>query len=278
MALKKTVIMLQRPTSNPNLTDPVININNKTLQVVEKFKYLGSVLQNNATADKEIASRIQKVVSNFHKLYQRVWKKKHLKLKLKSQVYRTIIFPTLTYGCETWNWSSKQMKKLEGTQYRFLRSIAGKTWRDKISYVDLLHLITKDAYNTNFDWANESNKGVSITAVETYCRLSRLRYTGHVARMGENRIPNFILHGEILQGQRKQGRPKKSFREGLKNDLHKFDLFGKYSEQNTFQDFVADRDKWRKMINKQAQNFQKNWENNKVKKSNAKKEKNKTLN
>ena len=76
MALKKTVIMLQRPTSNPNLTDPVININNKTLQVVDKFKYLGSVLQNNATADKEIASRIQKAVSNFHKLYQRVWKKK----------------------------------------------------------------------------------------------------------------------------------------------------------------------------------------------------------
>ena len=98
MALKKTVIMLQRPTSNPNLTDPVININNKMLQVLDKFKllYLGSVLQNNATAaaDKEIASRIQKAVSNFHKLYQRVWKKKHLKLKLKSQVYRTIIFPT----------------------------------------------------------------------------------------------------------------------------------------------------------------------------------------
>ena len=36
----------------PNLTDPVININNKTLQVVDKFKYLGSVLQNNATADR----------------------------------------------------------------------------------------------------------------------------------------------------------------------------------------------------------------------------------
>jgi len=49
------------------------------LQVLDKFKllYLGSVLQNNATAaaDKEIASRIQKAVSNFHKLYQRVKKK-----------------------------------------------------------------------------------------------------------------------------------------------------------------------------------------------------------
>ena len=39
MALKKTVIMLQRPTSNPNLTDSDININSKTLQVVNKFKY-----------------------------------------------------------------------------------------------------------------------------------------------------------------------------------------------------------------------------------------------
>ena len=69
--------------------------------------------------------------------------------------------------------------------------------------------------------------------------------------------------------------PKKNFREGLKNDLHKFDLNGKYSEQNTFQEFVAGRDNWRKMINKQAQFFQKNWENNEVKKSNAKKEKTK---
>ena len=42
------------------------------------------------------------------------------------------------------------------------------------------------------------------------------------------------------------------------------------AKQNTFQEFVADRENWRKMINKQAQIFQKNWENNKVKKSNAK--------
>ena len=88
------------------------------------------------------------------------------------------------------------MKKLE-EHYRFLRSIAGKTWRDKISYVNPLHLITKDAYNTNFDWANESNKGVSITAVETYCRLDRLRYTGHVARHKcKNAVP-IIARGLI---------------------------------------------------------------------------------
>ena len=93
--------------------------------------------------------------------------------------------------------------------------------------------------------------------------------------MGKNCIPNLILYGEILEGYRKQGRPKKSFREGLKNDLHKFDIWGKYSQQNTFQEFVADRDKWRKMINTQAQIFQKNWGKNKVEKSNRRKEKTK---
>ena len=55
---------------------------------------------------------------------------------------------------------------------------------------------------------------------------------------GENCIPNLILYGEILEGYCKQGRPKKSFREGLKNDLHKFDIWGKYSQQNTFQELL----------------------------------------
>lgn len=77
------------------------------------------------------------------------------------------------------------MKKLEGTQYRFLRTIAGKTWRDHPSYVQLLRQTTKDMYNNNFDWANDTNRGISITAIETYCRLARLRYAGHIARIYE---------------------------------------------------------------------------------------------
>ena len=44
------------------------------------------------------------------------------------------------------------MSKLEGIQYRFLRTVCGKTWKDKVSYVDLLKLSTADATNENFDW------------------------------------------------------------------------------------------------------------------------------
>ena len=103
------------------------------------------------------------------------------------------------------------MSLLEGTQYRFLRTIAGKTWKDKVPYTDLINQLSH--YNANFEWAHEgTNKGVSITAVETFCRLARLRYAGHVARMTDAGIPKIMLYGEVKAGQRKPGRPKKSFR------------------------------------------------------------------
>ena len=95
------------------------------------------------------------------------------------------------------------MKKLEGTQYRFLRTIVGIP--GKIRSVDLNNSFKY--MNENFHWANTTNKGASITAVETYCRLARLRYAGHVERMPDYRIPKMIMHGELDLGQRKPGRP-----------------------------------------------------------------------
>ena len=200
-----------------------------------------------------------------------VEKKKHLSLKTKAQVYRTIVFPNLTYGCETWTWTRSQMSLLEGTQYRFLRTIAGKTWKDKVPYTDLINQLSH--YNANFEWAHEgTNKGVSITAVETFCRLARLRYAGHVARMTDARIPKILLYGEVNAGQRKPGRPKKSFREGLKEDLKAFNLWEKYQNTGSFEQIVATRDQWRSTINQNAQAFQRNWELNRKNKSNLRKE------
>jgi len=260
MAIKKTEVLFQRPKSEPDIPDPVIVVDNNQLRVVEQYKYLGSLIKNNSSINTEISSRCQKAVGSFNKLYQRVWKKKHLKLKTKIQIYRTVVFPTLTYGCETWNWNAKQMRKMEGIQYRFLRTVCGKTWQDKVSYVELLKLTTADARNNNFDWANTSNKGVSITSVETFCRLARLRYAGHVARMAPSRIPKMMLFGEVNVGQRKSGRPLKSFREGLKNDLKAFELWTDYQQDKNLQTFTENRLEWRKKINKKSQKFQEDWE------------------
>lgn len=46
-----------------------------------------------------------------------------------------------------------------------------------------------------------------------------LRWSGHVIRMEANRIPKQLLFGELAQGQRKQGHPRKHFNDTLKDSL-----------------------------------------------------------
>ena len=97
--------------------------------------------------------------------------------------------------------------------------------------------------------------------METYCRLARLRYAGHVERMPDYRIPKMIMQGELDLRQRKPGRPLKSFKQSLTDDLKCFDLWEKYvSTCHSLKDLVMDRDEWRKLINKnfKAEHFQLN--------------------
>ena len=44
-----------------------------------------------------------------------------------------------------------------------------------------------------------------------------------------------LLFGEVNIGQRKSGRPLKSFREGLKNDLKAFELWTDYQQDKNLQ-------------------------------------------
>ena len=55
--------------------------------------------------------------------------------------------------------------------------------------------------------------------------------------MSKSRIPNIVLPGEVDEGFRRPGRPKKSFREGLRNDLKAFQLWPKYIAQKKLIDW-----------------------------------------
>ena len=82
--------------------------------------------------------------------------------------------------------------------------------------------------------------------------------------MSKSRIPNIVLHEEVDEGFRRPGRPKKSFREGLRNDLKAFQLWPKYTAQFFFDRLVEDRKEWRKTISSAAQKFQEQWEQTKI--------------
>ena len=69
-------------------------------------------------------------------------------------------------------------KKLEAAHHRWLRSILGITWRDRV---------------TN----EEVRRRTGQTTLEKVIRERRMRWLGHVVRMEEVRIPKQALYWEV---------------------------------------------------------------------------------
>ena len=52
---------------------------------------------------------------------------------LKFKIYRTIIFPVVLYGCETWSLTLREERKLRVFGNTVLRRIFGP-WRDEVTW------------------------------------------------------------------------------------------------------------------------------------------------
>ena len=78
-----------------------IKIDNSSIERVEEFKYLGTMLTNKNFIQEEIKSRL-KLGNTCYYSVQNLLSSSLLSKKLKIKIYRTIILPVL-YGCETWS-------------------------------------------------------------------------------------------------------------------------------------------------------------------------------
>ncbi|XP_076030388.1 uncharacterized protein LOC143018686 [Oratosquilla oratoria] len=81
---------------------------------------------------------------------------------------------------------------------------------------------------------------VNLTSIEATVLKTQLRWTGHVIRMDTQRIPRQVLYGELASGSRKQGRPKRRFKDQLKANLKWASLKPKELEP-----VASDRSSWR---------------------------------
>ena len=138
ISIKKTEAMYQ-PAPGNIYVPPVIKIDGKPLNAVEKFKYLGSIVSNDASLDAEITARIAKATSAFGRLIKRLWTNRGVCLNTKISVYKATVLTSLLFGCETWTLNKRQSRRLEKFHQSTLRKIARIKWFHKVTNYEVLY-------------------------------------------------------------------------------------------------------------------------------------------
>jgi hypothetical protein len=128
-----------------------------------------------------------------------------LSKNIKIKVERIIISPVVLYGCQTWSLTLREEHRPRVFQNRVLREIF-RPKRDEV----------------RGEWRKLHNEELSdLCPTPNIIRVIKsrgMRWTGHVARMGERRGICRVLVGKH-EGKRTLGRPRHRWYDNIKMDL-----------------------------------------------------------
>jgi hypothetical protein len=128
-----------------------------------------------------------------------------LSKSLKISIYRTIILPVVLYGFRTWSLTLREEHRLGVFENRVLKRIFGSKRDEVIGEWRKLH-------------NEELHDLYSSPSIIRIMKARRMRWAGHVARMGEKRNAYRLLVGK-LEAKRPIGRPKHRWVDNIRMDL-----------------------------------------------------------
>ena len=102
---------------------------------------------------------------------------------IKIKIYRNIVLPVVLCGCETWSLTLREERRLRVFENRVLRRLFGRKRNEGTG-----------------EWRKLHNEELSdlycSTNIVRVIKSRRMRWAGHVARMGERRGVYRVLVGK----------------------------------------------------------------------------------
>jgi hypothetical protein len=145
-------------------------------------------------------------------------------------MYKTIILSVVLYKCETWFLTLTEENRLRVFENRVLRRIFGPK-RDEVTG----------------EWTKLHNEELHILYTSSNIirqfKSRRMRWAGHVARMGQERNVYKVLMGK-LKGKRPLERPRRRWEDGIRMDLREIGL-----KSVDWIQLAQDRDRWWALVN-----------------------------
>jgi len=165
-------------------------------------------------------TRLAKAAAVFRRL-DNVWRSSTLSLKIKLDLYTSLIISTAIYASETWKSTARIRQQLDVFHHRNLRKILGITWKDHVTNMEVL--------------SRTGQRRLQDIVAER-----RLRMAGHIIRMPPGRPANHAMSWTPRGSGRRRGRPTKTWRSTFKEDL-----VDRGVDWNSVRAVATDRSRWR---------------------------------
>jgi len=152
-----------------------------------------------------------------------------LSKNLEIKIYRTTILPVVLYWFETWSLTLREERKLRVFENMVFRRIFGTRWDE----------VTGEWRRLRNEELNDLYSSPNIVRV---IKSRRMRWAGHVARMGEERGVYRVLVGKP-EGRRPLGRPRRRWVDNIRMDLQEVGC--------GYVDWIGlaqNRDRWRTLV------------------------------
>ena len=209
MNLDKTVYLINR---NIDQTSTGVTVNGVKLKRVDEYTYLGQIITENGSSDKEITRRIGLCWRQFGEAHT-IFKSKRLSVIHKRKIYNKCILPTLTYGAQTWTVSRGKALKIQGMQRAHERIMLGITLMDHVRAEEI------------------RQKTKVIDALELIGNL-KWKWAGRLMRTKDNRWAKKVTEWMPRGWTRAKGRPRQRW----SDDLDKF--------KKNWQRYTEDKNYW----------------------------------
>ena len=181
-----------------------VKTGNSSFERVEQSRYLGTNIMDRNSIQEEITSKFKSGNACYHSV-QNLLSSILLSKNIMFKIHRTIILPVVLYGCATWSFTLREERRLRVFENRMLRRIFGPK-RDEV---------TGEWRKLHNEELNDLYSSPNIVRV---MKSKRMRWAGHVVRMGERRGAYIVLMWKP-EGKSLLGKPRRRCEINIEMDI-----------------------------------------------------------
>ena len=192
MNISKTKVMIISEEEN---IDCKIMINQKIIEQVKEYRYLGNLITEDGRSKKEIKTRIGMAKTAFWN--HRELLRNDVNKSLKIRMLKCYVWSVFLYGCETWTLTKEYEKRIDAFDMWCARRMLKIKWTDKIRNEEV--------------WERIGSKYSLLEEIVA----RKWKYAGHVLRGSAGPRIITALEGWTKR-EKRPGRPRKEWLDDLK--------------------------------------------------------------